>query len=255
MDKNSSNQEIKKQEPALNSNLNQEKDSVKTDSIPLTLNRNLYQEKDSAKIDSIPLKQDSKPIIGVRHTIFLPPRNLDFIPVIDQPCLPPSPFFYPIPVFPTNLPTYLQFYSSIKREMIFSKDYYEKMKDYFHPRLHSFIENYLGADEDLFMLPPYHGCGLKSRNGTKKMIDYRNGQQCLFPTWPNGKDNSNDSCHRPFTRYISFSGKDRVLFKNKGNTIFNYSTNQYDHLLDTPDQDNFKRFLQVKDIYFISKQK
>ena len=41
MDKNSSNQEIKKQEPALNSNLNQEKDSVKTDSIPLTLKRQI----------------------------------------------------------------------------------------------------------------------------------------------------------------------------------------------------------------------
>lgn len=232
MDKNSSNQEIKKQEPALNSNLNQEKDSVKTDSIPLTLNRNLYQEKDSAKIDSIPLKQDSKPIIGVRHTIFLPPRNLDFIPVIDQPCLPPSPFFYPIPVFPTNLPTYLQFYSSIKREMIFSKDYYEKMKDYFHPNIPSFIDDYSGSDDDLIMLPPYHGCGSGNRNRTKKLIDYKNGNQCLCPVWSNRKE-IDDSCNRPFTRNIAFSSKDRALFKNKGNTIFNYTTNQYKWTLQT----------------------
>ena len=53
----------------------------------------------------------------------------------------------------------------------------------------------------------------------------------------------------------SFSGKDRVLFKNKGNSMFNYSTNQYDHLLDTPDRDNFKRFLQIKDTYLKSDQK
>ena len=36
--------------------------------------------------------------------------------------------------------------------------------------------------------------------------------------------------------------------------IFNYTTNQYDHLLDTPDRDNFKRFLQIKDIYLKSDQ-
>ena len=53
--------------------------------------------------------------------------------------------------------------------MIFSSEYYERMKDYFHLRLHDFIENYSGADDDLIMLPPYHGCGLKNRNGTKKI--------------------------------------------------------------------------------------
>ena len=54
------------------------------------------------------------------------------------------------------------------------------MKDYFHPRLHNFIDNYLCADNDLIMLPPYHGCGLKNRNGTKTLIDYRNGMQSFF---------------------------------------------------------------------------
>lgn len=139
--------------------------------------------------------------------------------------------------------------------MIFSREYFEKMKDYFNPRLHFFIDNYSGADYDLIMLPPYHGCSLKNRNGTKKIIDYRNGKQYFFPLWSDENKKINDSCHRPFTRYISFSGKDRILLKNKGNAIFNYSTNQYDHLLDTPDRDNFKRFLQIKDIYLKSDQK
>ena len=95
---------------------------------------------------------------------------------------------------------------------------------------------------------------LKIETAQKKLIDYRNGKQCLFPVWSNGKE-IGDSCYRPFSRYISFSGKYRVLFKNKGNAIFNYTTNQYDDLLDTPDRDNFKRFLQIKDIYLKSDEK
>ena len=129
------------------------------------------------------------------------------------------------------------------------------MYDYFHPRLHYFIQNYEGSDNDFLMLPPYHGCGLKNKRGERKLIGYRNGKQCLFPVLSNGIKEIADSCHRPFIRYISFNGKDRVLFKNKGNTIFNYSTNQYDHLLDTPDRDNFKRFLQVKDLYLLNTRK
>ena len=99
-------------------------------------------------------------------------------------------------------------------EIIFSSEYFEKMKGYFHPRLHRFIDNYSGANDDLILLPPYHGCGLKNRNGTKKLIDYSIGKQCLFPVWSNGKE-IRDSCYRPFTRYIYFNGKDRVLLKAK----------------------------------------
>ena len=140
--------------------------------------------------------------------------------------------------------------------MIFSREYFERRKDYFHPRVCAFVENYWDAGNELYMLPTFHGCGLKNKNGTKKMIDYRNGKKCLFPTWSyDDKNTDNDSCYRPFTRYISFSGKDRITFKNKGDTIFNYSTNQYDHLQDTPDRDNYKRFLQIKDLYLLSPKK
>ena len=94
--------------------------------------------------------------------------------------------------------------------MIFSKEYYEDMKDYFHPHIHSFINNYTHENDDLYFLPPCHGCGLKNRNGTKKLIDYRNGKQCLFPSWSSGKDIP-DSLHRPFTRFMSYDGKDRIF--------------------------------------------
>ena len=45
------------------------------------------------------------------------------------------------------------------------------------------------------------------------------------------------------------------FLKNKGNSIFNYSTNQYDHLSDMPVKDSFQRFLQIKDSYLKSDQK
>ena len=152
--------------------------------------------------------------------------------------------------------TFQDIYSFIREEqdiiMIFSREYYEKMKDYFHPRIHYFIDNYSDEEGNLILLPPYHGCGLKNRNGTKKLIDYRNGKQCLFLLWSDENKNIHDYC--PFTRFITF-GKDRILFKNKGNSIFNYSTNKYDHWPDTPSRHNFKRFLQIKETYLKSDQK
>ena len=97
--------------------------------------------------------------------------------------------------------------------MIFLKEYYEDMKDYFNPNIHLFIEEYT-HNHDMYFLPPYHGCGLQNRNGTRKLIDYRNGKQCLFPVWSPGIEIP-DSLHRPFTRFISHNGKDRIFFKKE----------------------------------------
>ena len=138
--------------------------------------------------------------------------------------------------------------------MIFLKEYYEDMKDYFHPSINSFINEYTHENDDLYFLPPYYGCGLKNRNSTRKLINYRNGKQYLFLSWLPGKDIA-DSLHRSFTRFMSYNGMDRIFFKNKGNSIFNYSTNQYDHLSDMPVRDSFQRFLQIKDTYLKSDQK
>lgn len=52
--------------------------------------------------------------------------------------------------------------------MIFSREYFERMKDYFHPNVQSSIENYWDAGNELYMLPTFHDCGLKNKNGTKK---------------------------------------------------------------------------------------
>ena len=138
--------------------------------------------------------------------------------------------------------------------MILSREYYEKMYDYFHPRVHEFIRAYVDSDEDLIMVPPYRGCGLKNKSGTNKLIDYRNGERCDSPVWLNGKKIAGDCNCIPLTRYMSFYGTG-TFFKNKGATIFNYRTYRSDHLLGTPNRDNFKRFFQLKDLYLKSDQK
>ena len=46
--------------------------------------------------------------------------------------------------------------------------YYEKVKDYLHPNINTFINHY--KDGHLINLPIYHGCDKVNRNGTRKLI-------------------------------------------------------------------------------------
>ena len=109
--------------------------------------------------------------------------------------------------------------------------------------MHDFIQRYNG-DEDLIS---------KNKTGLPKLIDYRNGDFCFFPTQSNGQE-FNDVCNNgSLTRYMFFSFYENThLFKNKGQTIFNYRTNQFDCLSDTPNRDNFKRLFQIKDLFLKS---
>ena len=132
---------------------------------------------------------------------------------------------------------------------LFFYDYYKAMKDYFHPNVQHFIDRYTD-DEGLVSLPPFHGCKLKNKNGSRKLIDYRNGKQCLCPVWSDDNSKLKGSLF-PFTMYMT-QGKDRYLFKNKGNCIFNYSLNKYLHLSDTAISENFSKFLEDKEKYLKS---
>ena len=60
-----------------------------------------------------------------------------------------------------------------ERTMIISRDYYEKMHDYFHPRFHDFIRTRFGPDDELIFVPSHYGCGLKNKNVSNKLIDYK----------------------------------------------------------------------------------
>ena len=113
------------------------------------------------------------------------------------------------------------------------------MHDYFHPTFHDFIRSRFGPDDELIFVPSHYGCGLKNKSGANKLIDYRNGERCYSPAWTSGKEDIENNCVSfPLTRYMSFYGNG-TFFKNKGLEIFNYKTNRFDHLLDTPNRENF----------------
>ena len=106
------------------------------------------------------------------------------------------------------------------RTMIISREYYEKMHDYFHPTFNDFIQSRFSPDDELIFVPSHHGCGLKNKSGANKLIDYRNGERCYSPTWTNGKEFNGYLHLFPLTRYLSYYGNG-TFFKNKGVTIFN----------------------------------
>ena len=58
--------------------------------------------------------------------------------------------------------------------------YYEKVKDYLHSNVHTFINHY--RDGNLIKFPMFHGCDKFNRNGTRKLIKYEIGEQCIRPT-------------------------------------------------------------------------
>ena len=61
----------------------------------------------------------------------------------------------------------------------FTARYYDQVKDYLHPYLHSFLNYY--KQGNLTDLPLYHGCDKKNKNGCTKLIDYSQGNQCVSP--------------------------------------------------------------------------
>ena len=122
-------------------------------------------------------------------------------------------------------------------------DYFYKMKDYFHPNVSTFNDHYT-SDVGFVQLPIYHGWGPRNKRGTKKLIDYRNGHQCICGVWTD-ENNKAKYGNFPMTRY-STQGSYRYLYKNRGNCLWSYKTKKFVHMLDTPIADNFKYFLKLK---------
>ena len=56
--------------------------------------------------------------------------------------------------------------------------YYERLKDYLHPNIRTFINHY--KDGHLINLPIYHVCDKVNRNGTRKLIRYEIGKNVLY---------------------------------------------------------------------------
>lgn len=136
--------------------------------------------------------------------------------------------------------------------MIFSKIYYDDMKDYFHPNVRVHIERISDPNDDLIYLSPYHSCDWKTRGGREKAILYRNGNLCVLggQYHPGKLRISKFPPHVQYTRYMSFvDDKVKFLYKNRGDYIYNFRTGKYDHLSVTPIKDRYFRFIKSKKIY------
>ena len=68
--------------------------------------------------------------------------------------------------------------------------HYLNVKDIIHPNIGDNIDYYKKGN--LYILPEFHGCGLKNRNGFRERIDYSRGYQCILlttkPYWRKTKD-------------------------------------------------------------------
>ena len=113
---------------------------------------------------------------------------------------------------------------------ILTTETFNNIKDYLHPNLDKIIREDKLKDDKLIVLPPFHGCGYKNKNGTKKLIDYGRGHRCITPSWRRyWKKNVKDKYLRkryPTTRYL-LNTEYRNLFKNKGNYVYNYKLKKY----------------------------
>ena len=68
--------------------------------------------------------------------------------------------------------------------------HYPKVKDLIYPNITDNIDFY--QKSKLYILPEFHGSGLKNWNGFRKKIDYSGGYQYILPTtkpyWRKTKD-------------------------------------------------------------------
>ena len=107
--------------------------------------------------------------------------------------------------------------------------HYSKFKDYIHPNIKHTINHCKKCY--CYVLPTYHGCGLKNRNGIRKRVDYKRGFQCILPTqnplWRRTK-NKYKQFYFYNTRYKTnyHLGALAII---KGNYYYNYKTKKYQH--------------------------
>ena len=121
--------------------------------------------------------------------------------------------------------------------------YYQDIKDYLLTHLSEFINHY--KDGDIIDLPLYHGCNRVNKNGTRKEIRYEQGKQCIHPTnkryWRKTKTKYKSCPYVPYFYWTRYNTRTNVtyLFKNKGNLVYNFKLEKYEHMYETPMSYNF----------------
>ena len=140
--------------------------------------------------------------------------------------------------------------------VILTTETFNNIKDYLHPNLNKIVkEDKLKNDKRVY-LPPYHGCGYRNKNGTRKSIDYGRGYRCITPSWRRSwkKDVKEKYLRKkyPKTRY-RLNSEYRNLFKNKGNYVYNYNLKKYKSI----EEPAIKKFFNLLEngplIYYWSK--
>ena len=98
--------------------------------------------------------------------------------------------------------------------------YYEHIsiyQDYLHPNIHTFIDHYRSGN--LIYLPRFHDCNLVNRNGTRKLVRYEIGEQCVFPTrkryWKKPKPKYGQKISFSYWARYMTQTRHRYLFKNR----------------------------------------
>ena len=111
---------------------------------------------------------------------------------------------------------------------------FNKIKSAIHPNIRNNIEKF--KQGDYYVLPNYHGCGIKNRNGTRKKINYRKGKLCKLATdwlyWKDLKDiNINKLPYKIYlTRYGGSNyGINRLLTIKNPNQWFHWDKKQFFH--------------------------
>ena len=107
-----------------------------------------------------------------------------------------------------------------------------------HPNIHTFVNHY--KDGNIIYFPNYHDCNHKNKNGNRKIIKYELGKQCINPTdrpyWKKTKDKCKhgviNNKRQYWTRLLTWT-RQRCLFKNKGNFVYNYKLKKVDHMAET----------------------
>ena len=132
---------------------------------------------------------------------------------------------------------------------VLTVEYFNKIKDYMHPNLPKIVKDYQNGN--LITLPPYHGCGHRNKNGTRKPIDYARGYRCVTLSWRNyWEKNVKPKYKRKtgdfyVTRYMTQT-KFRHLLKNKDYLIYNFKLQKYEHINRLPLNHEFKSMQEFK---------
>ena len=122
--------------------------------------------------------------------------------------------------------------------MLLRNEYYQNAKDYLHPNIHTFVNHY--RDGNIIRFPNYHGCNHKNKNGNRKIIKYELGEQCIKhtnkPYWKKAKEKYKrghlNNNRQYWTRHLTWT-RQRRLFKNKGNSVYNDQLKKFEHMAET----------------------